>query len=114
MKQIISFVAAIAACSYTHTATAQQPDTLKTATLQVINLHCANDMPTIKKRLLNQDGIDDVTFTPLRYESSSFTIHYHTAVTTALQIEKLIETTPSCDDPNEYPYRVAKARKTKQ
>ncbi len=114
MKQIISFVAAIVACSYTSMAHGQQPDTVKTATIQVINLHCANDMPTIKKRLLNQDGIDDVSFTPLRYESSSFTIHYHTAVTTAQQIEQLIETTPGCDDPNEHPYRVAKTRKNKQ
>lgn len=114
MKQIISFVAAIAACSYSSVACAQQPDSVKTATIQVINLHCANDMPTIKKRLLNQDGIDEVTFTPLRYESSSFTVHYHTAVTNALQIEQLIETTPSCDDPNEHPYRVARSRKAKQ
>lgn len=114
MKQIISFVAAIAACSYSSVACAQQPDSVKTATIQVINLHCANDMPTIKKRLLNQDGIDDVTFTPLRYESSSFTIHYHTAVTSVREIEKLIESTPDCENPNEYPYRVAKTRKAKQ
>jgi copper chaperone CopZ len=91
---------------------AQSTDTVKKIEVKVTNLHCGNDMPTIKKRLLNQEGIDEVKFTDLTGESSMFTITYHTAATTQPQIEKAIETTPGCDDKSSTPYRV-KRKKTK-
>lgn len=91
-----------------------QADSLKTAVIKVTNLHCGNDMPTIKKRLLNQDGIDEVTFTDIKGETSTFTITYHTSVTGQGQIEKAIETTPGCDDKRETPYRVKKEGSNKR
>jgi hypothetical protein len=68
-------------------------------------------MPTIKKRLLNQDGIDEVAFTDISGETSVFTITYHTSVTSREQIEKTIESTPGCDNKNETPYKVKRERK---
>lgn len=107
---------AIAFIFFAPTAKAQAvADTAKKITLKVTNLHCGNDMPTIKKRLLNQDGIDEVAFTDILGETSVFTITYHTSVTTQQKIEQLVESTPGCDDKNETPYRVKRsAKKTKQ
>lgn len=76
----------------------------------MVNLHCNNDMPTIKKRLLNQDGVDEVKFTDRNGDASVFTIVYHTAATSRPQIEKAIETTPGCDDKTETPYRVSRKK----
>lgn len=115
-KYFFSLAMAIAFIYATNTATAQSvADTTKKVVLKVTNLHCNNDMPTIKKRLLNQEGIDDVTFTDIAGTTSTFTITYHTSVTNQPQIEQLVETTPGCDDKNEMPYRVKRnGKKSKQ
>ncbi|MCD6013914.1 MAG: hypothetical protein K0Q79_3776 [Flavipsychrobacter sp.] len=110
-RAFISAAILIAAAFTSKTTFAQTADTAKKITIKVTNLHCGNDMPTIKKRLLNQDGIDEVKFTDISRETSTFTITYHTSVTTQEQIEKAIETTPGCDDDKETPYRVKKERK---
>lgn len=89
-------------------------DSLLKITVKVGNLHCSNDMPTIKKRLLNQDGIEEVSFTEISGESSVFTISYHSSATGPVQIEKAIESTPGCDDPADTPYQVKKEKTTKK
>lgn len=91
-------------------AGAQTADSVKTAVVKVGNLTCNGDMPTIKKQLLNQEGIDEVTFTPRTDGMSTFTVHYHTAITNRKKIEKVIETTPGCDDKSSTPYRVKKEK----
>jgi copper chaperone CopZ len=108
MKHILTslLVAILATFLSSSRAFAQTPDSVKTATIKVGNLHCNGDMPTIKKRLLNQDGIDDVAFTDREGEVSTFTVKYHTSVTDEPAIHKAIETTPGCDDKSETPYRV--------
>ncbi len=84
---------------------------IKTLVLPVVNLHCNGDMPTIKARLLNQEGVMEVAFTERRGDLSTFTIQYHSEATTAEAVEKAIESTPGCDAPDEMPYRVKKAKK---
>lgn len=88
-------------------------DTLKTHTVRVGNLHCNGDMPTIRKQLLNEDGIDEVRFTERNSESSEFTIQYHSSATSPQAIETAIEKTPGCDAPAETPYKVIHPRKKK-
>jgi copper chaperone CopZ len=113
MKNI--FVSALVICAAilfsNNTSARISTDTVKKITLKVTNLHCNNDMPTIKKRLLNQDGIDEVLFTDIAGESSVFTITYHSSATSEEQIEKTVESTPGCDNKNEMPYRVKKGKK---
>lgn len=89
------------------------PDTLKTATLQVTGITCQGDMPVIKKKLINQEGIDEVTFTEAKGGSSMFTVFYHTSVTSEQQLVAIIESSPSCDYPDAFPYaaKPAKAKK---
>lgn len=85
---------------------AQSADTLKVVTIEVGNLHCDGDMPTIKKQLLNADGIDEVTFTDRKKQASAFTITYHTAATDPQRLKAVVENTAGCDEPDEKPYRV--------
>jgi copper chaperone CopZ len=91
-----------------------QTDSVLTVVIKVKNLHCNNDMPTIKKRLLNAEGIDEVQFTDRKNEVSVFTVTYHSAATSKEQIEQVIEATPGCDNKNEMPYRVKKEKPAKK
>lgn len=114
LKFLLSCAAAILVCSFSSQAQTATTDSLKTAVIKVNNLHCNGDMPTIKKRLLNQEGVEEVTFTDRDGVRSTFTITYHSSATTEASIEKAIEATPGCDDQSETPYRVVKERKRKK
>ena len=110
MNKIFTAIIAIVAILFSTATFGQEAKTngAKTAVIKVSNLHCNNDMPTIKKQLLNQDGVEEVTFTAISNESSTFTVIYQSAATSQDQIEKTIESTPGCDDQSEKPYRVKK------
>ncbi len=110
-RYILAVALYCAATFFSIDARAQAADTVKKISVKVTNLHCNNDMPTIKKRLLNQEGIDKVEFTDIAGETSVFTIVYHSSVTDQERIEKYIETTPGCDAQDETPYRVKRSRK---
>ncbi len=116
MKRILSllivvFCGCFAAPSVFAQSKASEP---KKALVQVVNLTCDGDMPTIKKQLINQDGIESVEFTKRASGSSQFTILFNTDVITLDQIHKTIEKTPGCDDKSTTPYRVKKDKKAKE
>jgi copper chaperone CopZ len=94
--------------------TIAQADSLKTAVIRVRNLHCNNDMPTIKKQLQREDGIDEVSYTNISSGMSTFTITYHSSVIDRSQIEKAIESTPGCDDKFKTPYKVKREKASKK
>lgn len=71
-------------------------------------------MPTIKKQLQNQEGVEEVSFTEIRGDQSVFTISYHSTATTQEQVEQAIESTPGCDDKESRPYKVKKAKPAKK
>lgn len=109
MTRLILCITAIAAFLFTSLSTsAQTQDSVKVATIKVRNLHCNNDMPTIKKQLLNQEGVEEISFTPIDGDLSTFTISYHSSATNQTLIEQTIEATPGCDDPSSRPYKVKK------
>jgi copper chaperone CopZ len=114
MTRLISSIFIITVAFFSFSAVAQGVDSLLVTTIKVRNLHCNNDMPTIKKRLHNQEGIEEVTFSPIAGDVSTFTISYHSSATNQTQIEKTIETTPGCDDQSATPYKVKKETKRKK
>ena len=85
---------------------AQTTDTLKIAKVKVKGITCTMDLPIIKKKLVNQEGIDEVTYSEVKSEAVFFTVKYHTSVISEKQIRATIEAAPSCEDPNELPYKV--------
>jgi|GEM_PF-968172 len=115
MTQFISRILIITVSFFfSPSAIAQSADSLKVATIKVKNLHCNNDMPTIKKRLINQEGIEEVNFTPIQGDVSTFTISYHSSATNPSTIEQAIEATPGCDDQSSRPYKVKKESNRKK
>ncbi len=110
MKQLRFFALCCASLFFNNDASAQVSDSVKTAVVKVVNLHCDGDMPAIRKQLLNQDGIDEVSFTGRNGSAATFTVTYHSAATTQPAIEAAIEKTPGCDDQGETPYRVRRER----
>lgn len=112
MKKIFSILTVVVAMlTFSITASAQTAtDKGATTELKVTNLTCNGDMPTIKKQLLNQDGVTDVTFTPRSNNASTFTVQYQADVTDRKGIIKIIETTPGCDDKSSTPYKVKKEK----
>lgn len=113
MKFLIGCLLAMITLMGTNQTVLAQTDSVLSVVIKVKNLHCNNDMPTIKKRLLNAEGVDEVQFTDRKNEVSAFTVTYHSAATTKEQIEQVIETTPGCDNKNETPYRVKKEKPAK-
>ncbi|MET6996769.1 heavy-metal-associated domain-containing protein [Chitinophaga defluvii] len=105
---IIALMAIVTIAFPTAAQSKESTDGVKKVVIKVGNLHCNNDMPTIKKQLLNQDGVEEVAFTAIAGASSIFTITYHGAATSQEQIEKAIEATPGCDDKSTTPYKVKK------
>lgn len=101
----------LAMCLGTAGTQAQTRDSIRTLHIIVGNLHCNNDMPTIKKQLLNREGIDEVSFTEIKGDRSEFRISYHSSVTRPEEIEAAIESTPGCDDPDSRPYKVKRPKK---
>lgn len=114
MKKLITAILLCGASSISYNAQAQTSDSLKTVTIKVANLHCNNDMPTIKRRLQNQDGVEEISFTEIDGDKSTFTISYHSSTTNQDKIEKAIESTPGCDDADSRPYKVKKTNQNKK
>lgn len=106
MKKSILIINFIIVSLFSMIASAQSTDSLKTTIIKVGNLHCNNDMPTIKKQLQNQEGVEDITFTEIVGDQSIFTISYHSSATNQQKIENVIESTPGCDDKASTPYKV--------
>ena len=106
MKIYISIILCLFAITRSSKATAQIIDTIKVATISVKGISCAMDLPIIKKKLINQEGVDEVTFSDVKNTQVLFTVSYHPSLITELQIKTAIEAAPSCDRPKETPYKV--------
>ncbi len=113
-KRIPAIVVVLLVFLISSSLKAQTGEAVKKAIIKVGNIHCDNDMPTIKKYLLNKDGIYDVTYTDRVHSASMFTITFQSDVVNQMQIEEAIEATPGCDDPDDRPYRVRKIRSPKK
>ena len=80
MKTIISIIALFITLGTTNFAKAQANDTLKTATIKIKGISCTMDLPIIKKKLVNEDGVEDVTYSEVKSEAVFFTVKYHSRI----------------------------------
>lgn len=112
-----SMLLAMVLIAVNNSASAQiSHDSVNTVVIKVGGIGCEGDMTIIKKKLINQEGIDEVTFTAKKNEASTFSIIYHQAIITEKKIHELIESAPCCDNPNEFPYKakIVKPKTTKK
>lgn len=106
MKNLFSVLATLCLVFSCSIAFSQSgADAYLTAQFKVSGITCSGDMPVIKKKLINQEGIDEVAFTEAKNGVVTFTIKYHSAVISEKRIREVIESAPSCDRPDEYPYK---------
>ncbi|WP_353484661.1 hypothetical protein [Haliscomenobacter sp.] len=87
------------------TANAPQ-DEVKVVTVKVSGVCCNGDLATLKKKLVNQEGIDEVTANDAKKEATNIKVKYHTGVISEAKIRSLIEKTEGCEKDGELPYKV--------
>lgn len=82
-------------------------DEVKVATIKVSGLCCNGDLATLKKKLVNQEGVDEVTADAnAKKEGTSLKVKYHAGIISEEKIRSLIEKSAGCENPNETPYKV--------
>lgn len=81
-------------------------DEVKVVTVKVSGVCCNGDLASIKKKLVNQEGIDEVTADNAKKEATNIKVKYHTALVSEAKIRSLIEKTESCEKDGELPYKV--------
>lgn len=115
MKRLLSIITLSFCLLFTAQAVSAQAKsaTSKKTVFTVENLGCDSEMPVIRKRLLNSDGIESVTFTKRLAGTSDVTVHYMESVIKLEEIFKVIESTPGCDDKSTTPYRIKQKKVTK-
>lgn len=107
-----NFVLAIAVMLFCTLCNAQIPaDSVRVAEFRISGITCSGDLPIIKKKLVNAEGVDDVNFSPIAMGEVVVHIDYHPAVIKDEELVKLVESAPSCDAPTEFPYRAKPAKK---
>ncbi len=112
MQKRIIFLMVFLFTTITITIAQTQADSVKTYIIKVTGIGCDGDMTVIKKKLINQEGIDEVTFTDKKSGASQFTIVFHPFYISESKIKEIVESAPCCDNPDEFPYKV-KPVKTK-
>jgi copper chaperone CopZ len=109
MKKIIMAVLAISCSILSH---AQVPeDSVRVADVRISGITCAGDLPIIRKQLVNAEGVDAVAFSPIEKQESVARITYHPALIGEKDLLRLVERAPSCDAPDEFPYRAKPVKK---
>ena len=81
-------------------------DEVKVVSVKVSGVCCNGDLATIKKKLVNQEGIDEVTADNAKKEATNIKVKYHTALVSEAKIRSLIEKTEGCENDGELPYKV--------
>jgi copper chaperone CopZ len=81
-------------------------DEVKVVTVKVSGVCCNGDLATLKKKLVNQEGIDEVSADDAKKEATNIKVKYHTAIISEEKIRSLIEKTEGCEKPGELPYKV--------
>ena len=112
MKFIKSFVLAIilltATTTYAFSQTTnpnQAKDSTKTIKLKVKGITCSSDLKTISANVEKLTGVSSCKAGKMG-TTSSFEIKFNPILVTEKEINKTIENTGGCENPNERPYKI--------
>lgn len=107
MKKIISAIIIMAMISDKSIFARPVADTPKVTISKVSGISRNSDLPLIKKKLVNEEGIDEVTYAEAKSGPDTFTVACHSPFITAQKIRERIEAAPGCDNPNVFPYKIS-------
>lgn len=85
----------------------QTNDSLKTATVKVKGINCANDLKTIANNVEKVNGVSSCK-SGKQGTTTTFEVVYNPAYVTEKEIFSAIENTGGCENPNDRPYKVKK------
>jgi copper chaperone CopZ len=80
-------------------------DEVKVMSVKVSGVCCNGDLSSLKKKLVNFEGIDEVTADNAKKEGTNFKITYHTSLVSEEKIRQMIEKSEGCES-GESPYKV--------
>lgn len=110
MKNLFAALLTLVCLGFTQGLMAQSAqaarDEVKVVTVKVSGLCCNGDLATLKKKLVNQEGIDEVSADNAKKEATNIKVKYHTAFISEAKIRSLIEKTEGCEKDGEMPYKV--------
>lgn len=112
MKSFISGLAALLLIvAFSATSNAQTTDTtivdsVKTVTLKVKGITCGSDLPIINKNVKLVEGVASCESVGKVGPTTSFKIAYNPLLISEKDIIKAVEGSPSCDFPDQKPYKV--------
>ena len=95
----------ISASAQTTTPTSQNLQTIK---IKVTGITCKGDCKDIQESIGQLNGISATKQIGKPSATSVFEITFNPALVTEKQIQKSVEDTPGCDDPEKRPYKVKK------
>lgn len=112
MKFIKSFVLAFTVLTATTniafsqtTTTNQTTDSLKTATIKVKGITCSMDLKMISANVEKLNGVSSCK-SGKQGTTTTFEVKYNPSLVTEKEIFTAVESTGSCENPNEKPYKV--------
>ncbi len=112
MKSFISgLTALLLAVAFSATVKAQTvdstaADTVKTVTFNVKGITCGNDLPIINKNVKDLKGVASCQAVGKAGPTTAFKIAYNPLLISEKDIIKAVEGSPSCDFPDQKPYKV--------
>lgn len=80
--------------------------TLQTIKIKVTGITCKGDCKDIQESIGKLDGISTTKQIGKPAATSIFEITFNPTLVTEKQIQKSVEDTPGCDDPEKRPYKV--------
>lgn len=87
------------------TNTNQTTDSLKTATVKVKGITCSMDLKMISANVEKLNGVSSCK-SGKQGTTTTFEVKYNPALVTEKEVFAAIESTGSCENPNERPYKV--------
>jgi len=87
------------------TTTNQTTDSLKTATIKVKGITCSMDLKMISANVEKLNGVSSCK-SGKQGTTTTFEVKYNPSLVTEKEIFTAVESTGSCENPNEKPYKV--------
>jgi copper chaperone CopZ len=94
-------------CGQTET---QKTDSVKTVTVKVSGITCGNDLKIISNNVQKKNGVVSCASIGKTAPTTTFEIKYNPAIIPIDSIYNVVENSPSCDFPDQKPYKVKKGK----
>lgn len=113
-KFVLAFAMCITLCFAAISRSTAQTTTVSkdtTIILEVTGITCGGDLPIICKRVQPEKGITEIKAVSKAAATTKFQVTYNPAIINYQQVVAAVQDAPSCDFPDEKPYKVKNKKK---